>query len=322
MKHLSADTVYTVSKNFRGEESNFMSLQRLRALRSGIVVALGSSVSLKSYDRGLTWDQFDASLFGGEEISDIAEDIGRTTVLTRGSGRSNIWVGDLQTDQWIYRSDLPEAFHGYLDVSSGIITTVLQNSDNLQIFVSVDGTDWVLNQQLTTSGTLNQFEINASGVGIGVFLDITEMLDGSDFKSTILALDIPRARLLDQQAVYANIQSTLSVGKHKWFLGASSGTVLSYDSASGALKTRLVIENAELNIVGIHEYQGRLMLVAEESDPPGRIWMIYEDSAGQMISVGTDIRSYTYGSQLVGDGLLILTATAIYRIAVLTHVSG
>jgi len=318
MRHLKADIVYRATNNLREGESQIAPLQTLRALPSGVLVATGVGTSLKSYDRGLTWQRFGDSSLAGEDISDIAEGNGCAIVLTRGQCRTRVWKGDLRENQWVHTSDLPDATHGYVSVSSvGILIAALQGGNRLQVFVSSDnGVNWKLNYESVTSGTLNQFVMNASGIGIGMFLNLTEIQDESDFESTLLAVDCLAPRALDRRVVHANIQSGLSDGQHKWILGASGGIVFGYDSATGTLETRMAFDNEQLNITGVHFNQGKMCAIAEEPEPPGNIWVLYENSQRQWGSIRTGIRSYVYGSQLARDYLLILTSTTIYRLLI------
>jgi hypothetical protein len=311
MNDHQAKVVYRVIRDHRSK-----SLRRLHWLPSGALVATGAWIAVRSFDEGMSWQEFGEDWLEGDDIIEIVEHNGCAIAFaTEGQNRIRSWRGSLEPDQWTRTPNSWEGWLVYAGVAFGsTLIAGVYNGDTLEVFFSSDvGATWKRNQRLTTSGTLHNFVVNASGVAVAVFGDGAEMVDGSDFECTVITMDIMSGRVVDRRTFRANVQSAFSSGQHEWLLGANSGLLFSYDSRTYELKTRAVLEDAELNITGIHMDKGKLVLIAEESDPPGKVWLICESDAGQWISFRTGIECYVSGTASVRNGVIIL-AGAIYRL--------
>src|SRR6202451_1306578 len=311
MKFEQAKVVYRVVRDHRSR-----SLDHLRSLPSGVLVATGAGLAVHSFDEGRSWQGFGAGCFDGENILEIAEHDGCVVVFTRGEeNQVRIWKGGLEPDRWIHTTDLWGGWLDYAAVTSGnTLIAAVRDQDSLNVFSSSDlGPPWKLSLRLKTSGSLNLFRVNTSGIAIAVLLNDTEMFDESDFECTVIAMDVLSRRVVDRRTFRGNVQSAFSSGEHTWLFGANSGLLFSYDSATHDLQTRAVLEDAELNITGIHMDQGKLVLVAEESDPPGKVWLLYENGAAKWSSFRTGIECYVYGTASVRNGIVVL-ADNIYTI--------
>jgi hypothetical protein len=298
------------------EDERSVNLRRLHSMPSGALVATGAWIAVCSFDEGMSWHEFGGNWLHGESIVEIIEHDGCAIAFTKGEqNRIRIWRGGLEPDQWTRTSNSWDAWLVYAGVAFGdTLVAGVYDGDTLEIFFSSDvGVTWKRNLRVPTSGTLHNFVVNASGVAVAMFGDGTEMFDGSDFQCTVMAMDVMSGRVVDRRTFRANVQSAFSSGQYEWLLGANSGLLFSYNSRTYELKTRAVLEDAALNITGIHIDQDKLALIAEESDPPGKVWLVYEDDVGQWSRFPTGIECYVSGTSSVRNGIVIL-ADAIYRL--------
>jgi hypothetical protein len=311
MNRHQANLVYHVVRDHRSK-----TLQRLRSLPSGVLVATGAWIAIRSVDEGTSWQEFGEGWLGDDDIVEIAEQNGCAIVFTKGEeNRIRIWKGSVEKDGWVCTCNSWDGWRVNAGVMWGnTLVAGVYDGEILDVLCSCDlAKTWTRKLRLEIPGTLHHFVVSASGTAIAAFLTDTEMLDDSDFESTVITMDVAAQRVVNRSTLRGNIQSVSNSGEHEWLFGANSGLMFSYDSRTHDLQTRAVLDNEELNITGIHKDRGRLVLIAEESDPPGKVWLLREDDSGQWRSFRTGIECYVYGTASVTNGIVVL-AHDIYRI--------
>jgi hypothetical protein len=315
MKDLRWIVAYSVRDSPENGPIRENSLLGLRTPGTGWIIALGTTQSLISRDCGITWKPFFEIVPGPKRLRDVITSTGEDFVFAHCDGQTSLWRGQAVQDRWAQLSCLP----GAVDLSSGFLdegklVVGLNREDSLQVFASNDrGTTWDLMLEIREFGAPAQFVIDPSGIALCVFLEVTEMLNGTDFQSNLVVLDLKRKQISGNHSVRANIQSVCACGKGAWLLGGNSGLVFRYGVGEGQPETYLALEREHLDITGIHMRGQDSIIVAEESEPSGgiEVFMARERIIGPRIK--TEIRGFAYGSAWIKDAILILTPEGVYR---------
>ena len=286
----------------------------LREIGNGSIIVFGTTQSLISRDRGVTWKPY-FHIARDAMVHDATTNAGEDFVFARCDQETCVWRAPSAREDWLQLSRLPGAIwlsSGFLD--DGSLVAGLSRDQSVQIFGSSDrGSTWDQVITIREYGPSAHFAIDPSGIALCIFLEDAEMADGADFRSILVVLDLHQKRILHSQSVRANIQSVCPCGNGVWLLGANGGLIFRFRVGDPQPETYAVLDDEDLNITGIHIRGRDGIIVAEESHPPGAIKVFTAQERIIGPGVETRIRGFSYGSAWVEDAVVITTPHVVFR---------
>lgn len=305
------NVLWTATHKVRSQLGAGNCLIGLHEIGNDSVVLLGTTQSLISRDRGITWEPFFDQLRDGK-VHDVITNAGEDYVFAHCDGQTSVWN---DRNDWVQSSQLPEA--SWLSSSfleDGSLVAGLSRDGSIEIFGSNDlGKTWNQVIAVREPDTPVHFAVDPSGIALCIFLDITEMADGADFLSNLAVLDLHRKEVLYSRSLRANIQSVCRCGNGAWILGANGGLVFRFQVGDAHLKTYAALDDDDLNVTGLHLHGQNGIIVAEESMPPGAIKVFATRQGVVGPAIATGIQGFSFGSAWIGDTVLIATPDEVYR---------